>query len=324
MVLRKVKDLVRNKFNVSIAQVSEDDRWQRAVLGISLVGGDRRSPSRRSTRCCASSAATCRSRTRRRSCSRSATSWPAPTSSTGRGERCRNGWNGWRARSGRSLGEVLARDEIKDPRVRGAGLITVTHVRVSGDLRHARALFTVHGARRRGAGAGAPGPGPRERLLPPGDLPAAAHEGRPGREVRGRPGVRAGRARREALREDSGRRPAADAERPSRRRRRRGRRRRRAATTSEEVAPVVSDAVLVVDKPIGPTSFDVVRQVRRAAGSGASATAGRSIRWPRACCPICLGEATKLAQFLLGRRQGVRRRRSASASRPTPTTRRAP
>jgi ribosome-binding factor A len=43
------------------------------------------------------------------------------------------------------LGEVLARDEIKDPRVRGAGgLITVTHVRVSGDLRHAWALFTVH------------------------------------------------------------------------------------------------------------------------------------------------------------------------------------
>jgi ribosome-binding factor A len=43
------------------------------------------------------------------------------------------------------LGEVLSRDEIKDPRVRGAGLITVTHVRVSGDLQHARALFTVHG-----------------------------------------------------------------------------------------------------------------------------------------------------------------------------------
>jgi ribosome-binding factor A len=43
------------------------------------------------------------------------------------------------------LGETLARDEIKDPRVRGAGLITVTHVRVSGDLRQARAFFTVHG-----------------------------------------------------------------------------------------------------------------------------------------------------------------------------------
>lgn len=44
------------------------------------------------------------------------------------------------------VGEVLARDEIKDPRVRGAGLITVTHVRVSGDLRHAWAMFTVHDA----------------------------------------------------------------------------------------------------------------------------------------------------------------------------------
>lgn len=43
------------------------------------------------------------------------------------------------------LGETLARDEIKDPRVRGVGLITVTHVRISGDLRHAKALFTVHG-----------------------------------------------------------------------------------------------------------------------------------------------------------------------------------
>ena len=51
------------------------------------------------------------------------------------------------------LGEVLARDEIKDPRVRGAGLITVTHVRVSGDLRHARALFTVHGLDDAGARA---------------------------------------------------------------------------------------------------------------------------------------------------------------------------
>src|SRR5260370_27519127 len=44
------------------------------------------------------------------------------------------------------IGEVIARREIKDPRVQGAGLITVTHVRVSGDLRQARALFTVHTA----------------------------------------------------------------------------------------------------------------------------------------------------------------------------------
>ena len=38
MVLRKVKDLVRNKFNVSIAQVSEDDRWQRAVTDLKNEG----------------------------------------------------------------------------------------------------------------------------------------------------------------------------------------------------------------------------------------------------------------------------------------------
>jgi len=43
MVLRRVKDLVRQKFNVSIAEVGEDnDVWQRAVLGIAVVGNDRR------------------------------------------------------------------------------------------------------------------------------------------------------------------------------------------------------------------------------------------------------------------------------------------
>jgi ribosome-binding factor A len=44
------------------------------------------------------------------------------------------------------VGEIIARQEIKDPRVRGASLITITHVRLSGDLRLACALFTVHGA----------------------------------------------------------------------------------------------------------------------------------------------------------------------------------
>ncbi len=43
------------------------------------------------------------------------------------------------------LGEIVARQEIKDPRVRGAGIITFTHVRISGDLRQAKAFFTVHG-----------------------------------------------------------------------------------------------------------------------------------------------------------------------------------
>jgi ribosome-binding factor A len=43
------------------------------------------------------------------------------------------------------LGEIVVRQEIKDPRVRIAGIITFTHVRLSGDLRQARVFFTVHG-----------------------------------------------------------------------------------------------------------------------------------------------------------------------------------
>jgi uncharacterized protein YlxP (DUF503 family) len=42
MVVRRVKDLVREKFNASIAEVAAHDTWQRAVLGITLVGADRK------------------------------------------------------------------------------------------------------------------------------------------------------------------------------------------------------------------------------------------------------------------------------------------
>ena len=42
MVLRRVKDLVRQKFNASIAEIGENDVWQRAVLGIAVVGNERR------------------------------------------------------------------------------------------------------------------------------------------------------------------------------------------------------------------------------------------------------------------------------------------
>ena len=41
MVVRRVKDLVRDKFNVSIAEVGDLDKWQSSVLGLCLVGGDR-------------------------------------------------------------------------------------------------------------------------------------------------------------------------------------------------------------------------------------------------------------------------------------------
>ena len=44
------------------------------------------------------------------------------------------------------VADMLARGEVKDPRVRDAGLVTITGVRVTGDLREARVAFTVYGA----------------------------------------------------------------------------------------------------------------------------------------------------------------------------------
>jgi uncharacterized protein YlxP (DUF503 family) len=41
-VLRRLKDKVKNKFNVSIAEVDDGDLWQRATLGIAAVSNDSR------------------------------------------------------------------------------------------------------------------------------------------------------------------------------------------------------------------------------------------------------------------------------------------
>ncbi len=42
MVLRSLKDRIKQRFNVSIAEVGEQDKWQRAVLGVASVGTDKR------------------------------------------------------------------------------------------------------------------------------------------------------------------------------------------------------------------------------------------------------------------------------------------
>src|SRR5690349_10755900 len=39
--VRKIVDRVRARYNVSIAEVAENDVWQRAVLGLSVVANDR-------------------------------------------------------------------------------------------------------------------------------------------------------------------------------------------------------------------------------------------------------------------------------------------
>ena len=85
-------------------------------------------------------------------------------------------------------------------------------------------------------------------------------------------------------------------------------------------AGIASNGVLVVDKPAGPTSHDVVGRVRRALGE-------RRIGHTGTLDPLATGVAAAgrparrgWRQFLTARRQGVSRRRSGSASRPTPTT----
>ena len=40
-VLKSIKDRVRSRFNVSIAEVGDLDAWQRATLGVACVSKDR-------------------------------------------------------------------------------------------------------------------------------------------------------------------------------------------------------------------------------------------------------------------------------------------
>ena len=40
--VRGLKDRIRDRFNVSVAEVGYQDKWQRAVLAVSLVGCDKR------------------------------------------------------------------------------------------------------------------------------------------------------------------------------------------------------------------------------------------------------------------------------------------
>jgi len=41
-IIRKIKDRVRNKFNVSIAEVDNQDLWQVTSIGFATVSNDRR------------------------------------------------------------------------------------------------------------------------------------------------------------------------------------------------------------------------------------------------------------------------------------------
>ena len=41
-VLKSLKTKIRNKFNVSIAEVDNNEKWQRATFGFSTVSNDKR------------------------------------------------------------------------------------------------------------------------------------------------------------------------------------------------------------------------------------------------------------------------------------------
>ena len=42
MVLKSLKDKVRVKFNTSVAELDQNDKWQVAMIGICMIGNDQR------------------------------------------------------------------------------------------------------------------------------------------------------------------------------------------------------------------------------------------------------------------------------------------
>jgi tRNA pseudouridine55 synthase len=61
-----------------------------------------------------------------------------------------------------------------------------------------------------------------------------------------------------------------------------------------------ADGVLVVDKPAGPTSHDLVDRVRRELGTRRVGHTGTLDPFATGVLPICVGRATRLARFLSG------------------------
>jgi len=41
-VILSLKDRLRHQFNISIAEIAENDKWQKAVLGICMIANDRK------------------------------------------------------------------------------------------------------------------------------------------------------------------------------------------------------------------------------------------------------------------------------------------
>jgi tRNA pseudouridine55 synthase len=61
-----------------------------------------------------------------------------------------------------------------------------------------------------------------------------------------------------------------------------------------------TNGVLVVDKPAGPTSHDVVERVRRELATRKAGHTGTLDPFATGVLPVCLGQATRLVRFLAG------------------------
>jgi tRNA pseudouridine55 synthase len=66
------------------------------------------------------------------------------------------------------------------------------------------------------------------------------------------------------------------------------------------------DGVLVVDKPAGPTSHDVVDHVRRTLDVRRAGHTGTLDPFATGVLPVCIGKATRLARFLAGGEKAYR------------------
>ena len=168
--------------------------------------------------------------------------------------------------------------ELKDPRL---GFVTVTRVELAQDLGHARVYVGVLGSekeRKKSLLALQQ----RRRLRAARARKAAAHP--PGARDRLplRQGARRDRARRAA--------PAGG----------RGARAPARWTTGRARGSPAVDGVLVVDKPAGPTSHDIVDRVRRAFGTRRVGHTGTLDPFATGVLPVCVGQATRLARFLSG------------------------
>ncbi len=40
-VLKSLKDRLRSKYNISVAELDGEDKWQRALFGVCMVGSDK-------------------------------------------------------------------------------------------------------------------------------------------------------------------------------------------------------------------------------------------------------------------------------------------